>query len=107
MRRYLKIKPATLRASKPAVTYPGYTLAEIIDEFFAEGVVPEFLPADLGEDGSEEVTDDGFFAVDPDGDIRTDPMARREANLLAGITDPDPAPNPTPPAPAPVPEPTE
>lgn len=85
---------------------PGFTLAQIIDQFYAEGVVPDFIPADLGEDSADEISDDGFFAVDPLGNIRTDPFEAREAALMAGVKDPDPAPSPTPPAPpAPAPEP--
>ena len=86
---------------------PGFTLAQIIDQFYAEGVVPDFIPADLGEDSADEISDDGFFVVDPLGNIRTDPFEAREAALMSGIKDPDPAPSPTPPAPpASIPEPS-
>lgn len=86
---------------------PGFTLAQIIDQFYAEGVVPDFIPADLGDDAADEVDPEtGFFLVDPDGRIDIDPMDRREAALLAGIKDPDSVPSPTLPAPpAPAPEP--
>lgn len=71
-------------------TTPGFTLPAIIDQFYAEGVVPDFLPADLGEDNPDEIDfDTGHWTVDPDGDIRTDPMSRREARLMAGIPDED------------------
>lgn len=99
-----------------ASTVPGFRLSEVIDQFYAEGVVPDFLPADLGEDKTDEIGPDGWPAVDPDGRIDVDPMERREAALMAGIKDPDPAPSPTPspsplpdpaPSPTPSPEPTE
>lgn len=89
---------------------PGFTLAQIIDQFYAEGVVPDFIPADLGEDSADEISDDGFFAVDPLSNIRTDPFEAREAALMAGIKDPDPSPltpaPPTPEPPTPAPEPS-
>lgn len=75
---------------------PGFTLAQIIDQFYAEGVVPDFIPADLGEDSADEISDDGFFVVDPLGNIRTDPFEAREAALMSGIKDPDPAPSSAP-----------
>ena len=48
MRLYLKTTPATF--VKPAgETSPGFTLTEVIDQFYTEGVVPDFIPADLGD----------------------------------------------------------
>lgn len=78
---------------------PGFRLTEVIDQFYAEGVVPDFIPADLGEDSADEIDPrTGLYAVDPDGDIRTDPFEAREAKLMEGIKDPDPAPVPIPPS---------
>lgn len=58
--------------------------------FYAEGVVPDFIPADLGRDESDEVdADSGLWAVDAAGNIRTDPMDYREASLMAGLPAPD------------------
>lgn len=96
---------------EPARTSPGFTLTEIIDQFYAEGVVPDFIPADLGEDLVNEVDVDGRWLVDPAGDIRTDRLEKMECDLMAGLDaaiDPAPAFNPTPtsdPAPASDPEP--
>lgn len=99
---------------EPARTSPGFTLTEIIDQFYAEGVVPDFIPADLGEDLVNEVDVDGRWLVDPAGDIRTDRLEKMENDLMAGldaVVDPAPASDPTPvsdPAPtsdsAPAPE---
>lgn len=98
---------------KPAATFPGFRLSEVIDQFYAEGVVPDFLPADLGEDKAEEFDADGLPVVDPLGNIRSDPMELREAALMQGIdeyesalasTPPSPVPDPVP---DPVPAPTE
>lgn len=108
------MKTAPSYGVKPvARRVPGFTLSEIIDQFYAEGVVPDFIPADLGEDASDELDPDGWPYVDPRGDIRTDPIQFREEQLLAGVKDPDPAPVSVPPtsvpepSPTPVPEPTE
>lgn len=82
---------------KPACTSPGFTLTEIIDQFYAEGVVPDFIPADLGEDLVNEVDVDGRWLVDPAGDIRTDRLEKMENDLMAGldaVVDPVPAPDP-------------
>lgn len=107
MRAYQK-RAFAPSVKKSALVTPGFTLAEIIDQFFAEGVVPDFIPADLGEDMADEVDADGSWLVDPYGDIRTDPMEMRENALMSGIKDPDPVPDPTPPAPPTPPvEPTE
>lgn len=107
MRAYEFSKPTEV-SNPRAVTSPGFRLSEVIDEFFAEGVVPEFLPADLGEDKADEFDADGWPSVDPDGRIDVDPMERREAALMAGVKDPDPAPVSAPAlSPAPAPEPTE
>lgn len=104
MREYMKRQAMPPAISEKTQLRPGFTLAQIIDQFYAEGVVPDFIPADLGEDSADEISDDGFFAVDPLGNIRTDPFEAREAALMAGIKDPDPAPSPTS-APSPTPEP--
>lgn len=105
MRLYLKTTPAAF--VKPAgETSPGFTLTEIIDQFYAEGVVPDFIPADLGEDLVDEIDAEGRWLVDPAGDIRTDRFDKLENDLMAGldvIVDPAPALDPTPasdPAPA-------
>lgn len=92
---------------KPAaVTSPGFTLSEIIAQFYVEGVVPDFIPADLGEDLVDEIDAEGRWLVDPAGDIRTDRFDKLENDLMAGldaVVDPAPAFNPMPasdPAPA-------
>lgn len=98
MRLYRK----TVRQSfpvEPARTSPGFTLTEIIDQFYAEGVVPDFIPADLGEDLVNEVDVNGRWLVDPAGDIRTDRLEKMENDLMAGLDaaiDSVPASNPTP-----------
>lgn len=82
---------------EPARTSPGFTLTEIIDQFYAEGVVPDFIPADLGEDLVNEVDVDGRWLVDPAGDIRTDRLEKMENDLMAGldaVVDPAPASDP-------------
>lgn len=84
---------------EPARTSPGFTLTEIIDQFYVEGVVPDFIPADLGEDLVNEVDVDGRWLVDPAGDIRTDRLEKMENDLMAGldaVVDPAPASDPTP-----------
>lgn len=103
MRLYeLNSRPATSQAP-PAVTAPGFRLTEVIDQFYAEGVVPEFLPADLGTDEANELDADGNFSVDPNGRIDVDPMDRLEQQLMEGIKDLDVTkiPDAVPPAPAP------
>lgn len=105
MRLYRKTTPAAF-VKRPGETSPGFTLTEIIDQFYAEGVVPDFIPADLGEDLIDETDADGRWLVDPDGDIRTDRLDKLESDLMAGldaVVDPAPSPDPTPssnPAPA-------
>ena len=104
MRFYQKTKPAAF--VKPAgETSPGFTLTEIIDQFYAEGVVPDFIPADLGEDLVDEVDADGRWLVDPAGDVRTDRLEQLENSLMAGLdaavdpvlaSDPAPASDPVP-----------
>lgn len=93
MRLYLKTIPASF--VKPAgETSPGFTLTEVIDQFYAEGVVPDFIPADLGEDLVDEIDAEGRWLVDPDGDIRTDRFDKLENDLMAGldaVVDPAPA----------------
>lgn len=93
MRLYRKTTPAAF--VKPAgETSPGFTLVEIIDQFYAEGVVPDFIPADLGEDLIDEIDAEGRWLVDPAGDIRTDRLDKLESDLMAGldaIVDPAPA----------------
>ena len=84
MRLYLKTTPAAF--VKPAgETSPGFTLTEIIDQFYTEGVVPDFIPADLGEDLVDEIDAEGRWIVDPDGDIRTDRFDKLENDLMAGL----------------------
>jgi hypothetical protein len=98
MRLYQKTKSSTF--AKPACeTSPGFTLSEVIAQFYAEGVVPDFIPADLGEDLVEEIDAEGRWLVDPAGDIRTDRFDKLENDLMAGLdaaVDPAPAFNPTP-----------
>lgn len=116
MRLYQKQKLQRFKAPA-AVTAPGFTLSEVIAQFYAEGVVPDFIPADLGEDLVDEVDAEGRWLIDPSGDIRTDRFDKLENDLMAGldaVVDPAPAFNPAPtsdPAsasdPAPAPEPTE
>lgn len=108
MRLYQKTTPAAF--VKPAgETSPGFTLTEIIDQFYAEGVVPDFIPADLGEDLVDETDAEGRWLVDPAGDIRTDRLDKLENDLMAGldaVVDPAPASDPTPASdPAPVSDP--
>lgn len=82
-----------------AATVPGFTLSEVIAQFYAEGVVPDFIPADLGEDLVGEIDADGRWLVDPDGDIRTDRLDKLESDLMAGlnaVVDPAPASVPAP-----------
>ena len=98
MRLYRKTKSSTF-AKPVGETSPGFTLAEIIDQFYAEGVVPDFIPADLGEDLVNETDAEGRWLVDPSGDIRTDRLEKMESDLMAGldaVVDPAPASNPTP-----------
>lgn len=84
MRLYLKTTPAAF--VKPAgETFPGFTLTEVIDQFYTEGVVPDFIPADLGEDLVDETDAEGRWLVDPDGDIRTDRFDKLENDLMAGL----------------------
>lgn len=98
MRLYQKQK--LQRFKEPAaVISPGFTLSEIIAQFYAEGVVPDFIPADLGEDLVNEIDAEGRWLVDPAGDIRTDRLDKLENDLMAGLDvaiDPAPAFDPTP-----------
>lgn len=98
MRLYQKTKSSTF--AKPAgETSPGFTLTEVIAQFYAEGVVPDFIPADLGEDLVDEIDAEGRWLVDPAGDIRTDRFDKLENDLMAGldaVVDPAPAFDPTP-----------
>ena len=96
MRLYRKTTP-TAFVKLPGETSPGFTLTEIIDQFYAEGVVPDFIPADLGEDLVNEIDAEGRWLVDPDGDIRTDRFDKLENDLMAGldaVVDPAPASDP-------------
>lgn len=98
MRLYQKTTPAAF-VKLPGETSPGFTLTEIIDQFYVEGVVPDFIPADLGEDLVDETDAEGRWLVDPDGDIRADRFDKLENDLMAGldaVVDPAPAFNPTP-----------
>lgn len=96
---------------EPSLGVPGYTLPEIIDQFYVEGVTPDFIPADLGEDLVSEVDSEGRWLIDPSGDIRTNKFDQLESDLMAGldaVVDPAPAtaPDPAPASdPAPVPDP--
>ena len=91
-----------------AATVPGFTLSEVIAQFYVEGVVPDFIPADLGEDLVGEIDADGRWLVDPAGDIRTDRLEQMENDLMAGldaVVDPAPVLDPAPASdPAPVSE---
>lgn len=93
MRLYQKQK--LQRFKEPAaVVSPGFTLSEIIAQFYVEGVVPDFIPADLGEDLIDEIDAEGRWLVDPAGDIRTDRFDKLENDLMAGlnaVVDPAPA----------------
>lgn len=99
MRRY-QLREYTKVPAESAVISPGFRLSEVIDQFYAEGVVPDFLPADLGEDNAEEFDDDGLPVVDPLGDIRSDPMELREAALVHGIEEYESTLSPTPSTPS-------
>lgn len=86
-------------AAPAADTVPGLTLSEIIAQFYVEGVVPDFIPADLGEDLVDEIDAEGRWLVDPAGDIRTDRLDKLENDLMAGldaVVDPALASNPAP-----------
>lgn len=98
MRLYRKTTPAAF-VKLPGDISPGFTLTEIIDQFYAEGVVPDFIPADLGEDLVDETDADGRWLVDPAGDIRTDRLDKLESDLMAGldaVVNPAPSPDPAP-----------
>lgn len=98
MRLYQKTKSSTF-AKLAGETSPGFTLSEVIAQFYVEGVVPDFIPADLGEDLIDEIDAEGRWLVDPAGDIRTDRFDKLENDLMAGldaVIDPAPAFNPTP-----------
>lgn len=84
MRLYRETKPAAFVKSA-GETFPGFTLTEVIDQFYAEGVVPDFIPADLGEDLVDEIDAEGRWLVDPAGDIRTDRFDKLENDLMAGL----------------------
>lgn len=93
MRLYQKTESSTF-AKSACKTSPGFTLSEIIAQFYAEGVVPDFIPADLGEDLIDEIDAEGRWLVDPAGDIRTDRFDKLENDLMAGLDaaiDPAPA----------------
>ena len=107
MRLYQETKPSTF-AKSACETSPGFTLSEVIAQFYAEGVVPDFIPADLGEDLVGEIDAEGRWLVDPSGDIRTDRLEKMENDLMAGLdaaVDPAPVSDPVPtPDPIPAPE---
>lgn len=93
MRLYQTLKSQRFTAPV-AATEPGFTLSEVIAQFYVEGVVPDFIPADLGEDLVGEIDADGRWLVDPAGDIRTDRLDKLESDLMAGldaVADPAPA----------------
>lgn len=66
---------------------PGFTIAELLDLFYAEGVTPNFAPADLGTDESTEVDANGRMVVDPFGNIRTDSLDLKEMQLTKVFED--------------------
>lgn len=95
--RLYQIQKSQRFTAPAAATVPGFTLSEVIAQFYAEGVVPDFIPADLGEDLVGEIDADGRWLVDPAGDIRTDRLDKLESDLMAGldaVADPAPAPAP-------------
>lgn len=97
--RLYQIQKSQRFTAPAAAIVPGFTLSEVIAQFYAEGVVPDFIPADLGEDLLDETDADGRWLVDPAGDIRTDRLDKLENDLMAGLDaaiDPAPAFNPTP-----------
>jgi hypothetical protein len=97
--RLYQIQKSQRFTAPAAATVPGFTLSEVIAQFYVEGVVPDFIPADLGEDLVGEIDADGRWLVDPAGDIRTDRFDKLENDLMAGLdaaVDPAPAFNPTP-----------
>lgn len=70
---------------EPSLGVPGYTLSEIIDLFYVEGVTPDFIPAELGEDLVTEIDSEGRWLIDPSGDIRTNKFDKMESDLMAGL----------------------
>lgn len=95
--RLYQIQKSQRFTAPAAATVPGFTLSEVIAQFYAEGVVPDFIPADLGEDLVGEVDAEGRWLVDPSGDIRTDRLEQMENDLMAGldaVVDPAPASDP-------------
>lgn len=97
--RLYQIQKSQRFTAPAAATVPGFTLSEVIEQFYAEGVVPDFIPADLGEDLVGEIDADGRWLVDPAGDIRTDRLDKLESDLMAGLdaaVDPAPSPDPAP-----------
>lgn len=66
---------------------PGFTVSELLDLFYAEGVTPSFAPADLGTDEVTEVDGNGRMIVDPFGDIRTDSLDLKEMQLTRVFDD--------------------
>lgn len=83
--RLYQIQKSQRFTAPVAATVPGFTLSEVIAQFYVEGVVPDFIPADLGEDLIGEVDADGRWLVDPAGDIRTDRLDKLENDLMAGL----------------------
>lgn len=83
--RLYQIQKSQRFTAPAAATVPGFTLSEVIAQFYAEGVVPDFIPADLGEDLVGEIDADGRWLVDPAGDIRTDRFDKLESDLMAGL----------------------
>ena len=83
--RLYQIQKSQRFTAPAAATVPGFTLSEVISQFYVEGVVPDFIPADLGEDLVGEIDADGRWLVDPDGDIRTDRLDKLESDLMAGM----------------------
>lgn len=86
-RAYLKRSCDVQHERSAAFPVPGFRISELIDQFYAEGVVPEFLPADLGYDDDNEVDADGWPAVDPQGRIDVDRIDRLESQMTSGIPD--------------------
>lgn len=92
--RLYQIQKSQRFTAPAAAIVPGFTLSEVIEQFYVEGVVPDFIPADLGEDLVGEIDADGRWLIDPAGDIRTDRLEKMENDLMAGldaVADPAPA----------------
>lgn len=85
MPRLYQMRRSVATRKTPAQTVPGFRLCEVIDQFYAEGVVPDFLPADLGEDSADELDEFGRYKVDEDGRIDRSVIDRLESQYENGI----------------------